>query len=109
MLTPTGKIHNIGLGQRWGNSSSARGTVQGVGDLVQLVGEQVPVEIQRHGGALVAEHLLHHLHVGAGGDGQGGRGVAQLVRVQPVQADRLGRPVQHVPAEHSRPQRRTSR
>jgi hypothetical protein len=30
----------------------------------------------------VAEHLLHDLDVGAGGDGQRGRGVAQLVRLQ---------------------------
>jgi hypothetical protein len=46
------------------HDSASRG-VETVGDLVELVREQVPIEVERHGRGLVSEHLLHDLHVRA--------------------------------------------
>jgi hypothetical protein len=89
----------IGLGQHWGNAGQrsqgvaaavdggARG-VEGIADLVEAVLEEVPVGVQRHRRRAVAEHLLDHLHVGAGGDREAGRCVPELVRVQIGYADR---------------------
>ncbi|HEX6757666.1 MAG TPA: hypothetical protein VF086_04520 [Propionibacteriaceae bacterium] len=51
----------------------------------------MPVDIHRHRGARMAEHLLYDFHVRAAGDGEAGGGVAQLVRVQLRDADRRGR------------------
>jgi hypothetical protein len=39
------------------HNSASRG-VQTVGDLVELVREQVPIQVERHGRGLVPEHLL---------------------------------------------------
>jgi hypothetical protein len=47
----------------------------------------VPVLIERHRGRGVAEHLLHHLDVGAGRDGQAGCGVSKLLWMQARPAD----------------------
>jgi len=40
------------------HNGASRG-VETVGDLVELVREQVPVEVERHGRGLLPEHLLH--------------------------------------------------
>ena len=37
--------------------------VETVGNVVELVGEEVPIEVQRHPRALVPEHLLDDLRV----------------------------------------------
>jgi NAD(P)-dependent dehydrogenase (short-subunit alcohol dehydrogenase family) len=42
----------------------------------------------------MAEHLLHDLHVRTAGNSEAGGGMAQLVRVQFGDADRLGRDVE---------------
>jgi hypothetical protein len=44
--------------------------VQAVRDVVQLVGEQVPVQVQGHARRGVPEHLLDDLDVPAGRDRQ---------------------------------------
>lgn len=46
-------------------SNRARGGVQAIGDLVELVGEQVSVEVERHRRGLVSEHPLYDLYIGA--------------------------------------------
>jgi hypothetical protein len=56
--------------------------VHRIGHDVQAVTEQVAVEVERHGGRLVPEHLLDHLDICAGRDRQRRRGVPQLVRVK---------------------------
>ena len=54
--------------------------VETVRNVIQLVREQVPVEVERHARGVVPEHLLDDLHVGARGDGERRRGVPQTVR-----------------------------
>ena len=51
------------------------GRVRRVGDLVELVVQQMAVQVEGHRRRLVAEHRLHHLDVRAAGDGQRGGGV----------------------------------
>jgi hypothetical protein len=98
------------LGQHWGNSRIGRGNsdeprtplvggraspVHGVSDLVEPVLEEVAVRVQRHrrrerrrresswvGPLAVPEHLLNDLDVGSGGDGEAGRGMPELMRMQ---------------------------
>jgi hypothetical protein len=48
-------------------------------DLVEPVLEEVPVDVQGHGGRGMAEHLLDHLDVGSRGDGEARSDVPQLV------------------------------
>jgi hypothetical protein len=62
--------------------------VAGAGDLVEPVVEQVAIGVESHRRRGVTEHLLDHLDVGATGDRETGRGVAELVRVQAEKADR---------------------
>jgi hypothetical protein len=62
--------------------------VHRVGDLIKLIGHQVPVQIEGHRGGLVAEHCLHDLDVRAGRDGEAGCGVAQCVWCQAVETGR---------------------
>ena len=81
------EVDDFGLGQHSGNSSGARRRHR-LGHLVQPVAEEVPVLVQRHRRRGVPEHLLNDLHVGAGGDGQGRRGVPQFVGIQARQPDR---------------------
>ncbi len=74
--------------------SSRPGSVHRIRHHVEAVAEQVPVEIERHGRRLVAEHLLDDPYVCAGGDGQRGR---QLIDEEAVDRDvpplvSLGRP-----------------
>ena len=47
------------------------------------------VQVERHGRALVAEHLLNDLHIRAGRDGQARGRVAQFVRVKAGNASTL--------------------
>ena len=61
------------------------GPVELVRNGVEVVGEEACVDVEGHGCRGVPEHLLHRLDVGAGGYGEAGRGVPQLVRRQPRQ------------------------
>ena len=57
------------------------GILEPVGELLELVGEQVPVAVQRHRGRSVAELGLDRLDAGALGDEQAGAGVAEVCEV----------------------------
>ena len=46
--------------------------VQAIRDVVELVGEQVPVQVERHARRGVPKHLLNYLDVAAGRDRQRG-------------------------------------
>jgi hypothetical protein len=61
--------------------SAGRGPqrVQPVGDVVQVVVEQVGVAVQGHGRGGGPEPPLHRLDIGGGLDRQQGRGVPQFV------------------------------
>ena len=59
-------------------------------DLVEAVLEEMTVGVQGHRRGGVSEHLLHHLDLGAGGDGEAGGGVAELVGMQSGDADGSG-------------------
>ena len=83
-----GSAATVAAGRRADVSAARR--VHRVGDLVELVVEEMAVQVQGHRRRLVAEHRLHHLDVRAAGDGQRGGGVPQRVRgeaVQPGDAD----------------------
>ncbi|MGZ4492356.1 MAG: hypothetical protein ACXVEU_16660, partial [Nocardioidaceae bacterium] len=62
-----------------GRESDRAGSVHGVCDRVEAVGEQVSVEVERHRRGLVAEHLLD------------GLGWAEAPQPTTEQADTLGR------------------
>jgi hypothetical protein len=66
----------------------ARGGVQPLGDRAQLVAEQVAVAVQSEHGAGVSEHRLDALDAGSGRNRQARGGVPELVRDQPLKADR---------------------
>jgi hypothetical protein len=72
---PSGKAAT-GARRAAGHPGGACG-VHRVGHLVELLGQQMSVQVQRHGRRRVAEHRLHDLDVGAAGDRQrGGRRAA---------------------------------
>ena len=54
--------------------------VECAGDSVEVVFEQVRVGIEGHGRGRVPEHSLHGFHIRARTDGEGGGGMAQVVR-----------------------------
>ena len=62
------KIANWSSGTQRVHTSSPRGGVQTVRDVVQSVLKEVSILVERHRRGLVTEHLLHDLHVGAGRD-----------------------------------------
>ena len=64
--------------------------VHRVSNGVETVGKQMPVQVERHCGRLVSEHLLNDLDVGSGGDRQRGRGVPERMRSETVETDRRG-------------------
>ena len=85
----------MSIGNSGGGSGSLGSSgVERVGDLVEAVAEEVPIDVHRHRGARMAEHLLHDFDVRAAGNGEAGGGVSQFVRVQFGDADRLGRQVE---------------
>ncbi|MFZ2015143.1 MAG: hypothetical protein WAV00_15085 [Nocardioides sp.] len=59
--------------------------------LVEPVLEEVAVDVEGHRSRGVAQHLLDDFDVGAGGDGEAGGGLPQLVGMQLGHADRQGR------------------
>src|SRR6478672_5446477 len=67
--------------------------------LVEPIAVQMAVPIERHRGRRMPEHLLHDLHVRAGRDRQGRRGVPQRVRRDSVEASRPYGPVEDDVAE----------
>jgi hypothetical protein len=71
------------------------------GNVVKVIGEQVPVLIERHRRRLVPELSLHRLDVGTPGDQQRRRRVASLVGGHPREL-RIG---EHVVARGLRRQR----
>ena len=71
----TGKARDVYVAGRSGSG------VEALGNLVEAVLEQVPVEVERHCGRLVSEHLLDDLDVGSCGDRQRGCGVAETMGV----------------------------
>jgi hypothetical protein len=79
--------------------------VEGAGDLVEPVVEQVAIGVEGHRGRGVTEHLLDHLDVGTTGDPETGRGVAELVRVQAGKADRSSGCVEVTASEMGRADR----
>src|SRR5262245_25483342 len=79
----TGKASDVGVAGRSG------GGVEALRNLVEAVLEQVPVQVKRHRGRLVSEHLLDDLDVGSCGDRQRGCGVAETMRYQSVESDGL--------------------
>jgi hypothetical protein len=56
---------NGGVGTRWVHGSLGVEAVEAVGEVVQLLGEQVAVAVQRDRGGLVAQVVLHGLDAGA--------------------------------------------
>jgi hypothetical protein len=69
--------------------SSFRRRVESVRNPAQIIGEQVPVAVERQRRRFVAHEGLKHLHVGARGDGQAGAGVPEFMRCKPVSANSL--------------------
>lgn len=65
---------------------------EGFDHVVEVVGEQCRVGVQRDLGRLVAEHALYHLDVGPGADCQRCRRVPQVVGRDPAErlVGRLG-------------------
>lgn len=63
------------------------GCVEGLGDFVESVAEEVAVGVHGHGGGAVAEHLLDDFDVCAGCDREAGGGVAEFVWVESGDAD----------------------
>jgi hypothetical protein len=82
-------------------------SVHCVGHDVEPIAEEVPVLIERHRRRVVAKHLLHHLHIGAGCDSQGRGRVPSLVRVETRNAQTLGCLSQRRRLERLRPHHRT--
>ena len=66
---------------------SGRGLVESRRDIVEVFAEEPGVDVEGHRGGGVAEHPLNGLDVGAGGDGEAGGGVAQVVRTETGDAD----------------------
>jgi hypothetical protein len=83
---PAGQSHDLraALRPRGGRESFRPGPFEGLGEAVEVVGEQMTVSVQRHGGAGVAELRLDGLHVGAPGDQERRARVAQVVDPQVI-------------------------
>ena len=80
--------HPLGtLDPCWVRDGLAVGVLEPVGELLEPVGEQVPIAVQRHRRRCVAELGPDRLDAGALGDEQRRAGVPKL-----VQAQRLGQP-----------------
>ena len=77
--------------------SNSSGLIESVRDASQVIGEQVPISVQRQGCRLVAQERLKHLHIGPRSNGQTCARMPQLVRRQPGLTDRLRRWVEHPP------------
>lgn len=91
-----------------GRRGVTAGKIEGIGDLIEAVVEQVPVDVHRHGRTGVTEHLLDDLDIRAGRDtGEAGGGVPQLVWMDPVRADGRHGGVE-AGAEDVHPQRTTT-
>ena len=84
------KINNFGLGTHWVHKRFASGGIEALCDVVEAIGIQMAIEVERHGRGLVAEHLLHDLDVGTRGDRKAGGGVPQFMRMQARNAERVG-------------------
>ena len=85
-----------GLGPCWVRAGVGVGILEAVGELLELVGEQVSVAVQRHRRRGVAELRLDRLDTRALGDEQARAGMAKIVEPQPVGESRPGR--RHRPA-----------
>ena len=87
-----------GLGPCWFRDGVRVGGLEPVGELLELVGERVPVAVQGHRCRGVAELGLDRIDAGAPGDEQARAGVAKVMEPQPVGESgpcrrRLGYPV----------------
>jgi hypothetical protein len=71
-----------GLGPRWVRDGLGVGVLEPVGELLELVGEQVPVAVQGHRGRGVAQLGLDRLDADALGDMQAGACVAKVMEPQ---------------------------
>jgi hypothetical protein len=67
------------------------GILKPVGEPLELVGEQVPIAVQRHRRRGMAELGLDRLDTRALGDEQTGAGMAKVMEPQPVRESGLGR------------------
>jgi hypothetical protein len=91
-------FYSVGTARRGGIvRSSFRGHIKSVRNFVQVVGEQMPVAVQRERRRLVPEKCLQNLHIGPGSDGQTRAGVTQFMRCEPANAGRFGGRVEHPP------------
>jgi hypothetical protein len=83
-----------------------RGSVQSVGHSVQIAVEEARVHVEGHGPAGVPQHPLDHLDVGAGGHGEAGCRVPELMGRDVAEAGsperRVGHPASLV-AQHDHP------
>jgi hypothetical protein len=73
-----------GLGPCWVRDGVGVGRLAPLGELLELVREQVPVAVQRHGRRGVAELGLDRLDAGAMGDEKARAGVAKVMEPQPM-------------------------
>jgi hypothetical protein len=78
---------NVARGYRRTLGSDER-SVKLLGQRLVRAREQMAVAVKRDRDGRVTEHLLHHLRVRPGGDGQAGAGMAQVVESQPCLARR---------------------
>jgi hypothetical protein len=65
-------------------------------DLVQIIGEEGGIHVERHARGGVTEHALDHFDVGTGAHGKTGGSVAQVVRGQRLETDRSNGRVEDV-------------
>ena len=84
--------HRLGtLGPCWVRNGTGVGLLKPLGEVLKLVGEQVPVAVQRHRRRGVPELGLDRLDARALGDEQARAGVAKVMEPQPVGESRPGR------------------
>jgi hypothetical protein len=72
------------LGPCWVRNGVGVGLLKPLGEVLELVGEQVPVAVQRHRCRGMAELGLDRLDAGALGDEQARTGTAKVMEPQPV-------------------------
>ena len=78
--------------------------VHPISHFVEAIAVEMAVQIERHRRAGMPVHLLHDLHVGPAGDGEGRCGVPQAVRRQPVRAGLAHRGIEDRRAEVGQPE-----
>jgi hypothetical protein len=94
------KLHNLAMGQRWGNASFRPELPEPGRDRLEVVIEEIRVGVQSHGRGRMPEHPLNGLHVRSGADGEARRRVPQLVRSEPGSAGRRRCPIETTRAAH---------